>query len=334
MSTPPTDAARTGEALTDGSALGFVGLGNMGTPMVGHLVGAGYTVRAFDTSPAARKRAAALGATPVDTPAAVAEGADAILLMLPDSDAVESVLYESGLLDAARPGTVLVDMGSSRPHSTRTLARRAADRGVSVVDAPVSGGVAGAEAGTLTVMAGGTAEDVARVRPPLERLGGTVSHVGGTGAGHALKALNNLMSATHLLVSSEALLAGEEFGLVPEAMLEVVNGSSGRSGSTQTKWPKYVLPGTFDSGFGLRLMLKDMRIAVGLARESGLPSLLGESAVRLWDEAAAQLPADADHTEIVRWLRDQQDGHNEQDGHDQHDGHNKQDGFNEHDGKG
>ncbi|WP_307133561.1 NAD(P)-dependent oxidoreductase [Streptomyces aurantiacus] len=302
MSTP------TSTPLADGAVLGFVGLGNMGTPMVGHLVEAGYTVRAFDTDPVAQERVAALGAKAVDTLTAVAEGADAILLMLPNSDAVESVLYEGGLLDAARPGTVLVDMGSSRPHSTRAVAERAAGRGVRLVDAPVSGGVAGAEAGTLTIMAGGSAEDVARVRPSLERLGGKVSHVGGVGAGHALKALNNLMSATHLLVSSEALLAGEEFGLTPEAMLDVVNGSSGRSGSTQTKWPQYVLPGTFDSGFGLRLMLKDMRIAVDLARESGLPSLLGESAVELWDKAAAELPADADHTEIVRWLRGRPNG--------------------------
>jgi 3-hydroxyisobutyrate dehydrogenase len=287
--------------LAPGAVLGFVGLGNMGTPMVRRLVEAGYTVRGFDTDPAARERIA----TPVDELTAVAEGADAILLMLPSSDVVEHVLYKGGLLEAARPGTVLVDMGSSRPHSTRTVAEWSASRGVPMVDAPVSGGVVGAEAGTLTVMAGGAAEDVARVRPPLERLGSKVSHVGGVGAGHALKALNNLMSATHLLVSSEALLAGREFGLDPAVMLEVVNGSSGRSGSTETKWPKFVLPGTFDSGFGLRLMLKDMHIAVDLARETGWPSVLGESAVELWAKAAEELPPDADHTEIVRWLQNE-----------------------------
>lgn len=287
--------------LGPGAVLGFVGLGNMGTPMVMRLVEAGYTVRGFDTDPAARERIA----TPVDELGAVAEGADAIFLMLPSSDVVEQVLYKGGLLEAARPGTVLVDMGSSRPHSTRAIADWAASREVPLVDAPVSGGVVGAENGTLTVMVGGTAGDVARVRPALECLGGKVSHVGGTGAGHALKALNNLMSATHLLVSSEALLAGREFGLDPAVMLEVVNGSSGRSGSTETKWPKFVLPGTFDSGFGLRLMLKDMRIAVDLARETGWPSELGESAVQLWAKAAEELPADADHTEIVRWLQNE-----------------------------
>ncbi|CAM4062937.1 NAD(P)-dependent oxidoreductase [Kibdelosporangium persicum] len=282
--------------LAPGAVIGFVGLGNMGTPMARRLVEAGYTVRGFDTDPARHN-----GIT-VSTLDEVTAGADAILLMLPNSDVVEHVVYQEGLLEAVRRGTVLVDLGSSRPHSTRTLAERAAARGVPVVDAPVSGGVDGAEAGTLTVMAGGAAGDVERVRPVLERFG-KVQHVGAVGAGHALKALNNLMSATHLLVSSEALLAGQEFGLDPAVMLDVVNGSSGRSGSTEAKWPKFVLPGTFDSGFGLRLMLKDMRIAVELARETGAPSLLGESAVELWAKAAEDLPPTADHTEIVRWLQ-------------------------------
>ncbi|MGP4014751.1 NAD(P)-dependent oxidoreductase [Saccharopolyspora sp. 5N708] len=297
--------------LAPGAVLGFIGLGNMGTPMVRRLVEAGYTVRGFDTDPAARDRIAGLGAEPVAELAAVTEGAAAILLMLPSSDVVEHVLDEAGLLDAATPGTVLVDMGSSRPHSTRMLADRAAGRDLRMVDAPVSGGVGGAEAGTLTIMVGGAAEDVARVRPPLDCLGGKVTHVGGIGAGHALKALNNLMSATHLLVSSEALLAGREFGLDPAVMLEVVNGSSGRSGSTEAKWPNFVLPGTFDSGFGLRLMLKDMRIAVDLAEETGWPALLGEAAVELWAKAAEELPASADHTEIVRWLTDTHEGKEE-----------------------
>lgn len=289
--------------LGPGATIGFVGLGNMGTPMVRRLAETGYVVRGFDADTDARDRIAGIGGKPVSALGEVAVGADAILLMLPSSDVVEQVLYNDGLLEGAAHGTVLVDMGSSRPHSTRALADWAASRGVRMVDAPVSGGVGGAEAGTLTVMAGGAADDFARVRPVLERLGSKVQHVGGVGAGHALKALNNLMSATHLLISSEALLAGEQFGLDPVIMLDVVNDSSGRSGSTEAKWPKFVLTGTFDSGFGLRLMLKDMRISVELARESGLPTGLGEAAVELWATAAEELPEDADHTEIVKWLQ-------------------------------
>jgi len=197
----------------------------------------------------------------------------------------------------------VVDMSSSEPGRTRARARVAADRGVTLVDAPVSGGVAGARNGSLTIMVGGPASVLDRLRPVLEVLGSRVMHAGDiVGAGHAVKALNNLMSAAHLLASSEALLAGRQFGLDPEVMLSIVNSSSGRSGSTQLKWPKYILPETYDSDFGLRLMLKDMRIALQLAQEAGVPAPLGQAAAAAWAAAAEDLPPAADHTEIARWL--------------------------------
>lgn len=289
-------------ALGPGSVVGFVGLGRMGTPMARRLAAAGYLVRCFDTDSAARDQVRDFGGTPVDEVVAVAAGADAVLLMLPNSDVVEQVLHAGGLLAALPAGCVLVDMGSSRPLSTRALAEAAAARSVRLVDAPVSGGLAGAVAGTLTVMAGGAPADVDRVRPIFEEVGRQALHVGQVGAGHALKALNNLMSATHLLISSEALLAGKEFGIDPKVMLDAVNGSSGRSGSTEVKWPQFVLTESFASGFGLRLMLKDMRIAVELAEATGWPPQLGHAALELWASAARELPAEADHTEIVRWL--------------------------------
>ncbi|MBO3747383.1 NAD(P)-dependent oxidoreductase [Streptosporangiaceae bacterium NEAU-GS5] len=205
-----------------------------------------------------------------------------------------------GLLAALRPGAVVIDMSSSQPLRTRELAARAAERGIVLVDAPVSGGVKGAVDGTLTIMTGGAERDLARVRPVLDVLGSRVLRLGPVGAGHAMKALNNLMSATHLLITAEAMLAGERFGLDPEIMLTTVNTSSGRSGSTENKWPHFVLPGTFDSGFGLRLMLKDMRIAVELAQAIGVAPRLAQAAVDLWSDAAEHLPATADHTEIAR----------------------------------
>ncbi|GLW06665.1 2-hydroxy-3-oxopropionate reductase [Microtetraspora sp. NBRC 13810] len=283
--------------VVPGAAVGFIGLGHMGSPMARRLVAAGYAVRGFDANPAARPEgvAAARSAT------AAVTGAAAVVLMLPDSAAVESVLTP-GLLERLAPGTPIVDMGSSEPARTRALAEQAAKLGVPLVDAPVSGGVRGAERGTLTVMAGGDPEAVAALRPLFGVLGTRVLHVGPVGAGHALKALNNLLSATHLLVSSEAVLAGREFGLDPQVMLEAINGSSGRSGSTEDKWPRFMLNRRFDSGFGVGLLLKDLRIAAGLARDAGRPCLLGEAAVELWARAAAELPAGADHTEIVRWL--------------------------------
>jgi 3-hydroxyisobutyrate dehydrogenase len=296
-----------------GAVVGFVGLGNMGSPMAGRLAGAGYAVRGFDADPSVRARfAEATGASVTGTAAEAADGAEAVVMMLPDSAVVHSVAVGDGLLGRMAEGSVLVDMGSSDPLRTRELAAVAGERGVPLVDAPVSGGVTGARQGTLTIMAGGPAEPVASVRGLLEVLGGTVLHVGPVGAGHALKALNNLLSATHLLASSEAILAGREFGLDPEVMIDAINVSSGRSGSTQTKWPRFILDRGFDSGFGLRLMLKDMRIAVGLAEATGWPSRLGAAAADLWARAAERLPADADHTEIVRWLEAVHEAHGPQ----------------------
>ncbi len=286
-----------------GRTVGFVGLGNMGVPMAGRLAAAGAHVQAFDAADGAR--AAFAEAVPtaevVPTVGAVAAGAEAVLLCLPNSEIVEAVV-DGDLLGALEPDAVLVDMSSSQPLRTRELAGRAGKAGHVLLDAPVSGGVSGARAGTLAVMVGGPDDAVAAVRPLLAAIG-RPRHVGPTGAGHALKALNNLMSAAHLLASSEAILTGEAFGLDPEVVLEVVNASTGRSGSTEVKWPRDVLPGTFASGFGLGLMLKDIRIALDLARSTGTRARHAESTVALWAEAAAALPADADHTEIVRWLR-------------------------------
>ena len=280
-------------------SVGFVGLGRMGGPMVRRLAAAGIAVRGYDTAP--RPELADV-VTLVDKAPEAAEGVPVVVLMLPDSDVVDAVVHGAGLLAALAPGTVLVDMGSSEPLRTRSMAEDVGARGATLVDAPVSGGVAGATAGTMTIMVGGPDDEVAALTPLLAVLG-RVRHVGPVGAGHALKALNNLMSAAHLLASSEALLAGQRFGLDPAVMLDAVNGSSGRSGSTENKWPNFVLPGTFDSGFALTLMLKDIRIALGLAQATGAPSAHAARTVELWAEAAAALGPDADHTEIVRWLQ-------------------------------
>jgi 3-hydroxyisobutyrate dehydrogenase len=281
------------------AAVGFVGLGRMGTPMVRRLAAAGIAVRGYDS--AARPELDEV-ITAVESAPAAADGVPVVVLMLPDSTVVEAVVHGAGLLDALAPGTVLVDMGSSEPLRTRALAGEVAARGATLVDAPVSGGVAGATAGTMTIMLGGP-DDVAASLTPLLAVLGRVRHVGPVGAGHALKALNNLMSATHLLASSEALLAGQRFGLDPAVMLDAVNGSSGRSASTEVKWPNFVLPGTFDSGFAISLMVKDIRIALGLAEATGSASALAGHTVALWAEAAEALGPGADQTEIVRWLQ-------------------------------
>lgn len=286
--------------------VGFIGLGRMGSPMASRLAAVGYTVHAFDVMPGL---AAALAQRHdrievAHDVAAVAAGAAAVILMVPDSDAVEDILISRGLLDAIDGSGIVIDMSSSEPRRTAALAARAADSGVTLIDAPVSGGVRGAEGGTLTIMVGGPEGAVAAVKPILEQLGSTIRHAGAVGTGHAVKALNNLLSATHLLASSEAIVAGERFGLDPALTLEIINGSSGRSGSTEYKWPSFVLPETYNSGFGLGLMVKDMSIALGLIEATGTSDGISRRAVEVWKTAAAALAPDADHTEIARWVRD------------------------------
>ncbi len=320
-------AAGLTEAAGAGTVIGFVGLGNMGIPMTRRLVAAGYHVQGFDTSADAVRSFAGIegpgGVTVVPGLSAVGEGARAVILMLPDSDVVERVLLgrtvsespraddrppagesaaADGLLSSLAPGTTVIDMSSSDPARTRVLAGQVAEAGVTLVDAPVSGGVAGALAGTLTVMVGGPAAAFEEFRPMLSAIGSRVVPAGDVGAGHAVKALNNLMSAAHLLASSEALIAGHRFGLDPAVMLEIINGSSGRSGSTENKWPNYVLTGKYDAGFAIRLMIKDIRLALSIEHATGTPAAASEAVVAAWEAAARDLPPDADHTTIARWL--------------------------------
>jgi 3-hydroxyisobutyrate dehydrogenase len=292
------------EPLAPGATVGFVGLGNMGAPMVARLDRAGYAVRAFDVSDDARRAVGAqTGAAIADAVGDVAPGADGVVLMLPNSKIVRAVLLDDGLLDALAPGTLLLDMSSSAPTDTRDIAPAVAERGVRFVDAPVSGGVKGAREGTLTIMVGGEDADVEAARPMLEVVGKHALHVGATGAGHALKALNNLLSAASLIATSEAIEAGRRFGLDPAVMIEAINTSSGRSYSTEYKFPTFVLPETYDAGFDIRLMVKDIACALELAESTGSPCDVTEVIVEQWRRAADDLPAGSDHTAIARWIQ-------------------------------
>jgi len=307
--------------VAPGEVVGFVGLGNMGIPMTRRLVAAGYQVRGFDTSAEAVRSFAGIGSsgagggvTAVAELGAAGEGAAAVILMLPDSDIVERVLLgrltseppnpaaPAGLLGRLPAGATVIDMSSSDPARTAALAPLLAAAGVTLLDAPVSGGVAGARAGTLAVMVGGPAAAFDRFKPMLGAIGSRVVHAGDTGAGHAVKALNNLMSAANLMVASEALVAGRRFGLDPAVMLEIINGASGRSTATETKWPNFVLPEKYDSGFTIRLMVKDIRLALGIEHATGTPAAVSEAVVAAWEAALAGLSPGADQTAIVRWL--------------------------------
>lgn len=278
-----------------------IGLGRMGGALAERLIAAGFDVHGADPSAEARDRLVALGAAAsADASEAVCD-ADAVVLLLPDSDAVESVLRDPETRAALATGTVVVDAGSSDPARTRELAVELEAAGIVLVDAPVSGGVTGAREGTLTVMAAGPDGALDRVAPVLAVFGRVV-RVGPVGAGHAVKALNNLLSASHLLLTSEAVIAARRFGVDPATMLDVVNGSSGRSGSSELKWPRHILPGTFDSGFAMALMVKDARIASSLLDAQGVESAVARATLDAWATALENLPPGADHTEIARWL--------------------------------
>jgi 3-hydroxyisobutyrate dehydrogenase len=281
--------------VTAGDQLvGFVGAGAMGGPMVRRLAGSGRRLVVHDRDAGRLEELAGAAGVEAATDLAALHAAGVVLAMLPDSDAVESVVAR--LLDVLRPGALVIDMGSSEPGRTVALAERARAAGLDLVDAPVSGGVARAVTGDLTIMFGGSPDLLDRCRPLLQALGSTITHVGPVGAGHAMKALNNLLSAIGLAAAGEVIEVGRRFGLRPEVMLDVLNRSTGRNHATETKIARFVLSERFDSGFALRLMVKDVAIAAGLAAGTGVATPIADACVAAWRAAAAVLPPDADHT--------------------------------------
>jgi 3-hydroxyisobutyrate dehydrogenase len=245
--------------------IGFVGLGNMGGRITRRIVAGGYPVLGFDVDPA---RAAEAGAMAAGSPAAVAEGSDVVLLSLPDSPVVETVvLGEDGILGAARPDQVVVDLSTSSPSSTVELHRRLGERGVDFVDAGISGGAAAAEQGTLTIMAGGSEAALDRVRPVLDTFSARVFHMGASGAGHTAKLLNNFLNGISLAATAEVMVAARKAGLELHTFLDVLNNSSGVNFATLNRFPKIVDGDYLEGGLTGNLMLKDLRLYAELARE-------------------------------------------------------------------
>jgi len=286
-----------------GQAISLIGLGHMGSPMAAQWLTAGVGVHGFDVAESARASLQEAGGTAYDSAVAAASATAICILMLPDSRIVDAVVSDLIAGDALRAGGIVIDMSSSEPMRSTENEQRLNALGVRFVDAPVSGGVRGVVAATLAIMVGGDAADVEEVRPLLEHLG-AVTHVGRVGAGHAAKALNNLVSAAHLWMTSEAVLIAERFGIDRSTMVDVLNASTGRSVSSEVKWPKFILPGTFDSGFGAALLSKDARVAATLTHELGLPPLLGGQVAELWARAVGGMSPRADHTEIARWIEE------------------------------
>ncbi|NYT78306.1 NAD(P)-dependent oxidoreductase [Alcaligenaceae bacterium] len=280
--------------------IGFVGIGAMGAPMAGCLLKAGYPLSVFDNNP---DRTAAFakehGIKPAASLAELGKEADVIITILPNSAIVQDVLFgPQGLAPSLRHGAVVIEMTSGIPSQTVAFSERLADQGVVLFDAPVSGGVPRARTGELTIMAGGEQADIDTARPILNALGSVIA-TGKVGSGHAMKALNNLVSSAGFLIGIEALIIGSRFGIDPETMVDVLNVSTGMNNSTQKKFKQYVLSRKFDSGFAMSLMVKDLTIALGIAHENNVNAPFADLCRNLWAGASAVLGPQADHTAVA-----------------------------------
>jgi 3-hydroxyisobutyrate dehydrogenase len=262
--------------------VGVVGLGNMGGRIARRLVDGGEEVVGFDLD---ATRAADAGAVAAESMAALARDADVVLLSLPDSRAIEAVLDE---LEAhLRQGQVVVDLSTAAPASTVAIHERLAARGVAYVDAGISGGAAGAEAGTLTIMAGGEPEALEAVRPVLAHFAATVHHMGASGSGHVAKLLNNFLNGVSLAATAEVMVAGRKAGLDLRQLLDVINASSGVNFATLNRFPRIVEGDYLEGGLTSDLMAKDLMLYLDLVRELGVTSLNGPPCLAAFHLAAA-----------------------------------------------
>lgn len=283
--------------MTTAPPLGFVGLGAIGAPLAGALLEAGHQLVVHDVE-ASKAESLGRGAHVAGSPRDVADQAEVVFVSLPTPAVVREV---ADTLAGGRALKVYVDLSTTGVAVARQVAEALTSQGVAVVDAPVSGGVAGARARTLAVMAAGEDEALARVDPLLRIFGENVFHVGREpGQGQLAKVLNNLLSATAVAITSEALILGATAGLEPQTLLDVFNAGSGRNTATSTKFPTHVLPATFASGFRLALMAKDVELCLAEAHALGVPMRVGELVQQLWTSAAAESAPDADHTEFAR----------------------------------
>jgi 3-hydroxyisobutyrate dehydrogenase len=301
------------DQFTAPDRIGFIGLGNMGNPMAHLLASAGYTLAVFDNNPDAVKRFAADNncEQPSDLET-LGRACPVVITMLPEGHIVRQVIMQNnGVAAGLQPGSILIDMSSSSPVGTRKLAAELKPRGIPLVDAPVSGGVKKAVDGTLAIMAGGDSDVIERVRSLLEVMG-TVFPTGGSGSGHAMKALNNYLSAGTLAMTAETVIAGTRFGLDPKKIIAVLNASSGRSTASEHKFPAFVLPRTFNSGFALGLMAKDLRLAVEIAESEHTPSELLHVLSDIYNKAEQQLGFSADNTDVVRYLESLTEGRDDE----------------------
>jgi 3-hydroxyisobutyrate dehydrogenase len=286
--------------------IGFIGLGNMGNPMCRNLLKNGHTVKAFDVVPALIDKVAKHGAAHAGSVAQCVKDVEVVVTMLPSSPHVRNVYeYEYGILATAKPGTLLIDSSTVDPLTSREVAFDAKAKGLRMVDAPVSGGTAGAEAGTLTFMVGGEARDFEAARAVLQHMGKNIVHCGGQGNGQVAKICNNMMLAIEMIATSEGMTLAARLGMDPKVFAGIVNASSGRCWSSDTYNP---YPGILDDtpasrgyagGFGTDLMLKDLTLVTEAAKGARMPVLLGAIAQQVYQKHSADGHGSKDFSSVI-----------------------------------
>ena len=283
------------------SDIGFIGLGNMGSALARRLICA-HTLHVWDLDPSAVDALDSEGALPANGPSGVASsGADLIITCLPTSADVEEVVFgDNGILGAVSDGTVIVDMTTGDPLATRQMAAKLMEQGIKMIDAPVSGGVIGAERGTIAIMVGAPEEDFLVLKPVLEAISPNVFHAGDIGSGHAMKLINNMISSCIRLATFEGLALATKVGIEPLKFSEILSKGSARGFVADTTLPQYIIPGRKDQNFGLALMHKDLTLATRLGEDMRVPLATGNYAREIFRAALNELGDHVDITQLIR----------------------------------
>ena len=281
------------------TSVGFIGVGNMGNPMASNVLKAGFPMIVYDRNPQAMENLLQAGAQRAASAREVVEGSEIVLTSLPASPDVEAVYLEpGGLVDSAKPGTMLIDLSSVLPSTPRKIEPRAQARGVHFLEAPVSGGVSGARAATLAIMVGGDPETLTRAQPVLRAIGPNIFHVGPVGAGNTMKAINNMMASVNALAMMEGVALGVKAGLDPMTIYEVVKASSGGSKALE-RIPNSLIPRRFEPGFKVQLMNKDLETFNTIAKELHVPVSFANVAQQYQQMAIAAGLAEQDTSVVM-----------------------------------
>jgi len=283
-------------------ALGFVGVGRMGSRMAARLMDVGHHLTVYDISEEAMTPLVGRGAGRANSSREVADAADIVFFSLPEPRDVQGEAIGAEGIVAGRRAKILVDLSTTGPRTIGVVAEALERVGIAVVDAPVSGGVAGAAKGTLAVMASGTADPMHRVEPLLKIFGRLFIVGDRPGQGQVMKLANNLLSATSLAVTAEAMVMGVKAGLDPRLMIDVINAGTGRNSASETKFPISILPRRFAYGFATGLMEKDVSLCIDEAEALDVPMFVGQAVKAVWQLAKDELGPDSDYTEIIRCL--------------------------------